>query len=256
MIKNEELLRQFAPAAFATGPEESKVSDRYSFLPTTDILEILQDEGWTAWKASQVNPRKWGKNYAKHIIRLRHEDLDVNSFKVGDSFPEMLLMNAHNGTGGYYLQFGIFRLICSNGMVVSEEEFGKIQIRHIGFEPDQVKEASRMVISDSSRIMGKVDSWGATEMTPRARQDFFVDAAKLRFENPGEGLIRDISTPRRPADRGTDLWSTFNVAQENLIRGGFVNDATNRRVRKITSIQKDVALNSSLWDLASQYSEN
>ena len=54
-IKNEELIRQYAPAAFATEPEEGRVSGRYSFLPTTEILSILQDEGWTAWKAQQVN---------------------------------------------------------------------------------------------------------------------------------------------------------------------------------------------------------
>jgi len=44
------------------------------------------------------------------------------------------------------------------------------------------------------------------------------------------------------------------VAQENLIRGGFVNGSTGRNVRPITSIQKDVKFNSELWDLASQYS--
>ena len=120
MIKNAELLRNHAPAAFATHAEDGKVSDRYSFLPTTDILEILQDEGWTTWSARQVNTRTWSKDHAKHIIRLRHEDLDVKSFDVGDSFPEMLLMNAHNGLGSYELFGGIFRMVCSNGMVVSD----------------------------------------------------------------------------------------------------------------------------------------
>lgn len=91
MIRNEELLRTYAPAAFATEPEDGQVSSRYSFLPTTDILEILQDEGWTAWKAQQVNPRKWSKGHAKHIIRLKHEDLDTKSFGVGDSFLRCFL---------------------------------------------------------------------------------------------------------------------------------------------------------------------
>ena len=72
MIKNEELLRAHAPAAFAEAPEDGQVSSRYSFLPTTDILEILQDEGWTTWKAQQVNPRKWSRDHAKHIIRLKN----------------------------------------------------------------------------------------------------------------------------------------------------------------------------------------
>ena len=256
MIKNEELLRTYAPAAFATAPEDGKVSDRYTFLPTTDILEILQDEGWTAWKAQQVNARKWSQDHAKHIIRLRHEDLDMNSFGVGDSFPEMLLMNAHNGLGGYTLQGGIFRMICSNGMVISESDFGKIHIRHIGFEPQQVINASRELVTNSSRIADKIDNWQSIELNPRKRQDFFADAARIRFgEDTTDDLISEVSRWRRTEDNKSDLWTTFNVAQENIIRGGYRNGATNRMVRPISNIQKDVNFNSELWDLASTYSE-
>jgi hypothetical protein len=256
MIKNEELLRTCAPAAFATTPEEGRVSDRYTFLPTTDILEILQDEGWTAWKAQQVNARKWSKSHAKHIIRLRHEDLDMESFGVGDSFPEMLLINAHNGLGGYTLQGGIFRMICSNGMVISESDFGKIHIRHIGFEAQQVKDASRKLVMNSSRIADKIDKWQNIELSPRSRKDFFTDAAQIRFgKATTESIILEVSQPRREADRKNNLWTTFNVAQENIIRGGFRNGGTNRMVRPITNIQKDVNFNSELWDLASTYSE-
>ena len=255
MIKNEEMIRTYAPAAFATAPEDGRVSDRYTFLPTTDILEILQDEGWTAWSAQQVKSRTWSKDHAKHIIRLRHQDLDVKSFDVGDSFPEMLLMNAHNGLGGYQLQGGIFRMVCSNGMVISESDFGKVHIRHIGFEPKQVINASRDLIATSSQISDKVNTWKELELSPRAQQDFFADAAKIRFENPSDDIIKEISNVRREADRGNDLWRTFNVAQENLIRGGFRNGNTNRMVRAISNIQKDVKFNSELWDLASTYSE-
>jgi hypothetical protein len=254
MIKNEELLRTYAPAAFATEPEDGRVSDRYSFLPTTDILEILQDEGWTAWKAQQVNARTWSKDHAKHIIRLRHEDLDMESFGVGDSFPEMLLMNAHNGLGSYDLMGGIFRMVCSNGMVISESDFGKIHIRHIGFEPKQVVEASRALIMNATKVSDKIGNWQSINLTERSQKDFFADAAKIRFENPSDDIIKEMSQVRREADRGTDLWRTFNVAQENLIRGGFRNGDTNRMVRPISNIQKDVKFNSELWDLASTYS--
>jgi hypothetical protein len=257
MIKNEELLRQYAPAAFAQAPEDGRVSDRYTFLPTTDILEILQDCGWTAWSAQQVNARTWSKDHAKHIVRLRHEDLGMKSFGVGDSFPEMLLTNAHNGLGGYTLQGGIFRMVCSNGMVISESDFGKIHIRHIGFEPEQVKDASRQLVMTASRISDKIDTWQKLELTPRSRSDFFADAARIRFGDATHSdLIREVSQPRREDDRKTDLWTTFNVAQENIIRGGYVNGGTRRMVRPITNIQKDVKFNSQLWDLASTYSES
>lgn len=256
MIKNEELIRQYAPAAFATQPESGRVSDRYSFLPTTDILEILQDEGWTAWKAQQVNPRSWSKDHAKHIIRFRHEDMTTQNFGVGDSFPEILLINAHNGLGGYQLRAGVFRLICSNGMVISENDFGTIQLRHIGFDPSQVVDASRQVIMNASNITSKIETWSGTTMSERSKDDFFADAARLRWHNPDDSIIQSVATARRGEDTGNDLWSVFNVAQENVIRGGFVNGRSGRVAREITNIKKNVDLNSQLWDLASAYANN
>jgi hypothetical protein len=256
MIKNEELLRTYAPAAFATEPEKDRVSDRYSFLPTTDILEILQDEGWTAWRAQQVNSRTWSGGHGKHLIRCRHQDLNMKEFGVGDSFPEMLLINAHNGLGSYTLQGGIFRLICSNGMVVSDQDFGRIHIRHIGFQAQQVKDASRELITNASRISDKINRWQEQELTPRGRKDFFADATRIRFgDNTTDDLVQEVSRFRRPADDKKDLWTTFNVAQENILRGGFLNGTTRRMVRPISNIQKDINLNSELWDLASKYSE-
>ena len=257
MIKNEELLRQYAPAAFATAPEDGRVSDRYSFLPTTDILEILQDEGWTAWKAEQVHARTWSKDHAKHIIRLRHNDLDMNSFGVGDSFPEMLLINAHNGLGSYLLRGGVFRMICSNGMVVSEEDFGSIHIRHIGFKAEQVQNASRKLVMNATKLSDKINTWKTIDLDTTVQKNFFTDAARIRFgDNTTHNLVEEVSRYRRTEDQGKDLWTTFNVAQENIIRGGFRNGATRRMVRPITNIQKDVNFNSQLWDLASKYSRD
>ena len=67
--------------------------------------------------------------------------------------------------------------------------------------------------------------------------------------------MQNVSRIRRKEDMGVDLWSIFNVAQENILRGGYVNSSTRRNVRPISNIQKDVKYNSQLWDLASTYSE-
>jgi|ETNvirnome_6_100_1030635.scaffolds.fasta_scaffold05075_7 hypothetical protein len=254
-LMNQEELMAAAPSAFATQPDEA-VSDRYTFLPTTEPLKVLQDCGWRAYSAQQVKTRKADPKTAKHIIRLRHEDLDVNNFGVGDSIPEMLLINAHNGLSSYQLRGGIFRLVCSNGMVVSEADFGTIHLRHIGFDSEEVMEASRLVIANSSKISDRINSWRNTFLNERESSDFFTDVARLRFNDPNEDLIQSISTPRREIDRKADFWTQFNVAQENLLRGGFSNQKTGRKVRAITNISRDINLNSSLWDLANEYSTN
>lgn len=257
VIFNEEELRRLAPAAFATEPESGRVSDRYEFLPTTTILEMLQDEGWRWNSARQVNSRTWSTNHAKHIIRLRHEELTGQDFGVGDSIPEMVLVNAHNGLGGYQLRAGVFRMVCSNGMIISEADFGQIRLRHIGFEREQVVDASRQVIMNAANMADKIGTWQEIDLSDRSRKDFFADATRLRFgDNADDDLIQAVSQPRREADRGTDLWRTFNIAQENILRGGFRRQKTNRMVRGITNINTEVGLNQQLWELASTYANN
>ena len=139
-------------------------------------------------------------------------------------------------------------------MVVSESDFGTIHLRHIGFDPQEVMEASKQVILNSTKISDKVGSWRNQEMNERQMSDFFTDATRLRFDDPKEDLIKSVSTARREHDRKTDLWTVFNVAQENVLRGGFQNQTTRRQVRPISNISRDIKLNSTLWDLADKYS--
>ena len=68
--------------------------------------------------------------------------------------------------------------------------------------------------------------------------------------------------PRRAADRGADLWSAFNVIQENVIRGGqrgqvVAADGARRRasVREVTGIDQGRALNRALWVLTERMAE-
>ena len=74
-------------------------------------------------------------------------------------------------------------------------------------------------------------------------------------------LGRDISTRlltvRRSADQGSDLWKTFNVIQENVIKGGIrlvrENEQGQRslaRTRAVNSIDRDAKLNKELMQLA------
>ncbi len=247
-------LRSAAPSIYAENPSE-RVSDRYSFLPTTRVLDILKEEGWEPWKASQVRSRSTGmSNTAKHLIRLRHEDLELDSEDTdGGLFPEIIVVNAHNGLAAYQLRAGVFRLVCSNGMVVAEREFAPIRIRHQAFEDSDVYEASRVFCENVTHLNSTLGSWRETDLDRPTQQVFAAKAARIRFTNPGSDIVDNVLTPRRSADTGSDLWSVFNRCQENLLQGGYLNTETRRRVRPIKSIQKDLFINSRLWELANTF---
>ena len=255
-IQNKELLERCSPAVFATEPA-NRVSDRYSFLPTTKVLEILSEEGWSPWKASQVQPKdKSREGSAKHLIRLKHESLELDSdLNKGDIFPEMLLINSHDGLSSYQLRAGVFRMVCANGLVVSEEDFGTIRIRHQGFNEEEVYQASQAFCENTARLNESINSWRGQSLSKDEIYDFAHDAARIRFDQPGEDIVFSLSMAHREADQDPTLWNVFNRVQENMLRGGYLNQRTRRRVRPIKSIQKDVKFNSELWELASNYSK-
>jgi len=248
------LTKENHPAVFAE-QAASTVSDKYTFIPTTRILGVLEDEGWVPTSASQVNSHKEGnKQFAKHLIRLRRDE--AIQPEVNKTIPEIVLFNSHNGKSNYDLRMGLYRFVCSNGMVVSDQEFGSIKIRHMGYTDEQVVKASQEFIDNSTRIMNVVSEWQGINLDRDQMRSFGREAAKLRFEDPDDLTINTVLQARRGEDMDSDLWTVFNRTQENLIQGGFLVTGGRRRSRKITNIDKNIDINTRLWDLASSYSNN
>jgi len=242
------------PAVFAENAA-STVSDKYTFIPTTRILGVLENEGWVPTSVSQVRSHQdENRQFAKHLIRLRRDEAIIP--EVNKTIPEIVLFNSHNGKSNYDLRMGLYRFVCSNGMVVSDAEFGSIKIRHMGYSDEQVMEASQEFIDNSTRIMNVVNDWKGIQLDRDQMRSFGRDASKLRFEDPDDLTINTVLQARRGEDMSSDLWTVFNRTQENLIRGGFLVTGGRRRSREITNIDKNIEINTGLWDLASGYSKN
>jgi len=257
-------LRQLVPSAFATQAHESR-SARYAYIPTSAVIEGLMKEGFQPFKATQGRSRIEGKTeYTKHMIRFRHAS--QNNIQVGDSVPEVVMVNSHDGTSQYELMAGIFRLICLNGAVVSESTIGSLKVPHKGDVVSKVIEGSFEIIDGSRQALNVVTEWKALQLTDGERKAFAEVAHDLRFAD-AEGVKTTPIKPeqlleaRRAADQGNDLWVTFNRIQENVIRGGLhgtvVENGSSRRVttREVKGIDADVKLNKALWTLTQKMAE-
>ena len=55
------------------------------------------------------------RDYTKHMIRLRHAS-QIN----GREANEIILLNSHDGTSSYQMLAGMFRFVCSNGLVCGD----------------------------------------------------------------------------------------------------------------------------------------
>ena len=83
------------PSVFAT-TAHPKMSDRYTFLSTADIIEPLLGEGYVCTHVVQRSTRQGHRDprFTRHLVRLRRlKDKPI----VGDVFPEFQLENSHDG---------------------------------------------------------------------------------------------------------------------------------------------------------------
>jgi hypothetical protein len=109
--------------------------------------------------------------------------------------------------------------------------------------------------------MEKIQEMKTIELTKPERLLLAEFGAKARFGIKESDDLLDLNaelpfepdkllTPRRHADISNDLYTTFNVVQENVIKGGIHSfDRSNRRVssRAINGIDQNVKLNKLLW---------
>jgi hypothetical protein len=169
----------------------------------------------------------------------------------------VVFLNSHDGTSAYQLRVGIFRVVCTNGLIVSMGSFPSFRVAHRG---DIVEEVVARALDISERfgvLAGQVERM-EQRLLPKDEQIAFAERAlAVRFAEPlGSGIQpAQLLTCRRVDDLGNDLWSVLNKVQENLLRGGLsriVTSGRRTRTRRITSIREDVRINSRLWDLAEE----
>lgn len=247
-----EQIRRQAPAVFAMAPSE-RLSERYVFIQTQRVLEGLASAGFVPTEARQWLGRRSDPEHARHMIRLRR---NCETVDLHECVPEVVFLNSHNGTSGYQLRVGIFRALCTNGLIVSAALFPAICVSH---RKDVVDEAIAGALSLAARfdeLGGLIERMQQRRLSCGEQMHFAEQAMELRYPVlASAGVVpSDLLACHRPQDDGVDLWRTFNRVQENLLRGGFHKYSASGRLtsaRRIRSIKEDVRLNSALWDLSS-----
>ncbi|KPF55362.1 hypothetical protein IP65_04330 [Novosphingobium sp. AAP1] len=249
---DNDALHRHVPSVFAREAHDSR-SQRYVYVPTIEIVEGLRREGWFPFFAVQAVPRDGERmGHAKHMLRLRRDD------GIGKpEAAEVIIVNSHDGTSTYQMFAGMLRFVCTNSMIAGER-FEEVRVPHKGGIQDQIIEGVYTVAKDFPRLIDATETMKDMRLS-RDEQQVLAEASLVARYGEDESPLRpgQIIAPRRREDVGQSLWQTFNVIQENLIRGGLsgrrqTSDGHIRRSRSraINSIDQNVGLNRALWTLA------
>ena len=254
---NEQIL-SLAPAAGAQSPITG-VSERYSFVPTLTVIDLLRDAGWMPVHAAQSAVRLQERDgFQRHMIRFAKDGLVRENERV-----DLILYNSHDCGCAFKLFAGVWRMVCSNGLMVGTE-YANFSHKHVGFNPDDFLVSAEKIASAAGAIADQVEDMKVIEMTPDERGIYAMSALNLAYDEPEKAPIRpdQLLQERRYDDKGSDLWTTFNVVQENIVRGGLrgqTRDANGRlrrvSTRPVKSLERDIKLNQALWLLTEKMAE-
>lgn len=265
-----EQIKRDVPSIFAPGKHESR-SAKYTFIPTGDVLLGLMREGFVVTEVRQGGSRIPGKaDFTKHMLRLRRAGDAPNVVGVSDQlYPEIVVTNAHDGTGAWVLGGGAFRVLCKNSLVASTS-FDEIKIPHKGDVIDNVIEGAFRVVNELPKVVEQANEWARLAIPADMQRAYAKAALQLRWapeEDPLVGM-RDtapispdaVLQAHRYGDQGSDLWKTFNRVQENLLAGGaryVQRDAEGRHrarrtVRAVNGVEANKGLNTALWTLTTE----
>ncbi len=263
-VLDDEKLRALSPSIFAH-QASSQTSGRYEFIPTSRVVTGLKNEGWLPVLAKETKVRKEeNKDFCKHMIRFRHKDDMDKTFvnvAVNDLVSEIVLVNAHDGTSSFQLHAGIFRFVCSNGMVVADTTIQNHRIRHTGKVVDDAIEAVFEIVEETPKVFNQIEHYREISLDSEEQEILAESALSLRWpEDDRPFLPAQLLASRRRDDQHPDLWTVFNRIQENLLRGGMRGRKKNSygRIQRTTSraiksVSEDLRLNKALWTLTERF---
>ena len=261
-IKNMDFIdkseiKNRANSIFTTTGSPS-TSDKYAHISTEKIIDDMELLGWGVVDAKQVKARK-SVGFQKHLVVFRNSEIVIDGADGDTVFPQILLTNSHDGKNAFTFTAGLFRMICENGLVVCNQEFENLKIRHYGYDFEELEKTINAMVEKLPLTVESMNRFKTTVLNSNQMLDFAKRALNSRFtESELEHItidLNDLLTPSRDEDKGNDMWSVFNTVQEKLTHGlfNYGYGSKNRKARKIKNFNKDMELNNKLYQLANEF---
>lgn len=270
-LTNDQILAK-APAVFAHDYAED-LSNKYGNFNSAQAIEVMNDYGYGVTQAAQVKGRtETANSHGQHLMAFAKR-YEVSAFV--EEQPEIIFYNSHDGKSSMKLFAGVYRFICSNG-IIAGDGFDQKMVHYKSnldsFE-DLLKYTANKLhdISTATTMMKNItphpiqaETFARKALETRydycgKNQDNMLNNGKVAFDDRS---INQALTPIRVQDEAKDAWTIFNRVQEAVMRGNFDVLGTRKshghkfvgykESKKLTSIKQNVAVNRQLWDIATE----
>ena len=253
-------LSEMAPSIFTMTPS-NEVSEKYTHIPTEQVIDDMELLGWKPVDAKEVKARtKNTQGVQKHMLVFRNDDVIINGEDGDVVYPQILITNSHDGKNAFQFTAGLFRMICENGLIIATDEFADLKMRHMGYTFEDLQVLIKDMVEKLPLTVESMNKMKNIEL----EEEKIIDLAKSLLDIRVEGTdntydpsaIEEVLEVQRKKDEGLGLWEVFNRVQENIIEGNFhykTKKGKVRQARVIKNFKQDIDLNKGMFKKAMEY---
>lgn len=247
------------------------VSDRYKPITTLDVIEHFCAQGFTPNRVVAPRTNNDVEYFGRHEVILNMPQ-DLN-YRLKDSnlVPRLHVKNSFDAKSSLKFYLGVFRLVCSNGLVVGDGLFFET-LRHVGNININLNNALNRSSESIALVSDAVNRWTSIQLNSDQAHELARRIMQLRMpkddtENKVTYSVSNLARvlkPRRTDDLGTDLFTVFNRIQENTVerpsaqyirteiteRGYEIRQV--RRLGRVSDLMRTKA-NSDIWNLTEAF---
>lgn len=216
-MKNHLKLYQIPDSLDAAQAFAKTISGKYihpslrnaNYIPSIQPVEEFRKLGWQI-----TGVRDWNTNGKplENSVQMMHPD-----FADSESKLNLLINNSANGNWPMTMSLGLYRKVCSNGLVAFRENATAVIQHKAGVDLqsyiDVLNSQAAEIHKDFARMKDVVLSTAQIEEFAKAA---IVKRYQLSLEEEANIDVTPFLTIRREEDAGQDLWKVFNRLQENL----------------------------------------
>ncbi len=232
------------------------VSARYNVIPTIEVMNEFQNFGFELNTVEAAGVRSVEKALKqKHMVKMSQTEKLFN----GEIQPQVIIFNSYDGTAALNIHIGMFRFICSNGMIAGTHEQEPLRILHSNRNWQELVHEYIDTYAEKLEIQKEgILRMKDTRLHLDDAYELAIQAAGRRHADPR--IANDLVDPLellvalRKEDRGDSVWHRFNILQERLVNGiyhKYDNEGGIRKAKILTNIDEISRFNIELSDLMS-----
>lgn len=229
-------------------------SNKFGFISSSDLVTSLESQGLTLTDVVESKIRKnkdVRQGYQKHVLRFN------TGLSNSHGNLQVLAINSHEGSSALTFRLGFYRMVCSNGLIIGSDLIPQIKVRHTSNGLLKLNDSVEELMEWRTVAMDNIEKMSSRKLSQDDYVKLALASAKIRMGEKFTDKIVPLFESKRYEDNAPDLFTAFNVIQENVMRTGFyaLNKENNvaTKVRAIKGVNASLELNTALYNEAMKF---